>query len=166
MKKKMRKVPLTAIEDPYVKKVHTERAKKVKAARQSRIEGIEARKQARADQSFSSRAHSRYYYAKNLDAGGIKSTKSTPADAEKKNRGRKQDKLSDTDRDSVGALLRNVKFFKRAVAEKYGLEKMGRAIAKANVEPSISKEEFKIRSSHDSPAGPREAMCYVYDEVR
>ena len=165
-KKKMRKDAPSRIEDPYETKVHAERAKKVKAARQSRVAGIESRKQARVDESFSSRGRSRYYFAKNLDADGIQSTYSSSADTARKPHGRKQDKFSEADRDTVGALFRNAKFFKHAVAQKYGLERMGKAISKASLEAPKEKEDVRIRSSHDSPAGPREAMCYVYDEVR
>ena len=53
-------------------------------------------------------------------------------------------------------------FFKHKVADRYGLDKMEDAINLARSSPK--KEKFKVRAV-DSPAGPREAMCYVYDEV-
>lgn len=77
-----------------------------------------------------------------------------------KNAGRQ---WTDDDKKTVGSLMKNVQFFKRAVADVYGLDKMEDAIRK--IDRTSTKEKFKIRSSDSSPAGPREAMCYVYDEM-
>jgi len=153
--------------DPYTRKVQSERAKLAKRARQERIEKLDLQRQEHAEsQHAMSHVRSRYYYSKNLEGGGIKSTFSTPKDSEKKtdesmkNAGRQ---WTDDDKKTVGSLMKNVQFFKRAVADVYGLDKMEDAIRK--IDRTSTKEKFKIRSSDSSPAGPREAMCYVYDEM-
>jgi len=155
----------TVYADAHARKVQAERAKVAKKARKERIDQSDMRKQEHAESHHAkSHARARYYYGKNLEGGGIKATRTTPSDAANseehaQNAGRE---WTQEDGQTVGAFIKNLRFFKRAVADKFGLDKIEETIVSAD--NTTKTENYKIRSSH-SPAGPREAMCYVYDEM-
>jgi len=150
--------------DPYMNKIMASRLKKADKEREERIALKTAKKEQRGEKMNSlMHKRARYYNLKNTDGGGIRSTYSTPDDAKKKdhvkNAGRE---WTENDKKVVMPFIRNIQSLKHAWAKRYGLDTMEEAINTARASPKDKK--FRVRSV-DSPAGPREAMCYVYDEA-